>query len=86
MAHELVEKKLAACVSIENEIKSCYRWKQKLEYEPEISLRIKTIDSRIEDIKEYFDNYHPYECPQLIITTAKIPESEYQEWFLDQVK
>ena len=51
LAHELVEKRLAACVNILSPCRSVYRWKGKTEDAEEFPMLIKTTDGRYAELE-----------------------------------
>ena len=76
----LVENKLAACVNIISNIESIYYWKDQLHQDSEFLLMIKSDASKKENIQKIFDNYHPYDLPELIMVTIDDGSVEYLEW------
>ncbi len=82
----LVEKKLAACVTVLPQGESCYVWKEKLCVEKEYLLLIKTRKSHFPKIETFFAQHHPYECPEILgISTEKI-HAPYAQWLQSQTK
>lgn len=66
LAGEILGRRLAACVQIEQGITSLYRWQGKLCHEPEVRLVIKTLPACEGALQELFAQYHPYELPQFL--------------------
>src|SRR5581483_5550726 len=66
IARELVEGGLAACVSQMPGLRSTYRWKGRVEDEPEVLLLIKTVATRFQDLEMRLKSLHPYEVPEII--------------------
>lgn len=62
-ARMLVGKKLAACVNIIKIEKSIYRWKGKIEENPEYLLIIKTKEKLYQRLETAVKANHPYELP-----------------------
>ena len=81
----LVERGLAACVNM-FKVDSIYRWKGKLEKDEEYLLIIKTSDERLEDLKKYILENHPYELPELIVLDPWMVYEKYGEWVLESCK
>lgn len=78
MARKIIEKKLAACISISN-ISSLYFWEGKLVEDDEYMLIIKTDASKISRLEDWISNNHPYEVPEILVIDAKANE-KYMRW------
>ena len=78
----LVKNNLSPCVQIISNIKSVYRWKEKLEKTNEILLLIKTIPENVQQCKDIILKEHNYETPELIVTDGAILEDDYRDWFI----
>ena len=83
IGNHLVINRLAACVNIISNIESIYHWKDKLHQDSEFLLMIKSDASKKENIQKIFDDYHPYDLPELIMITINDGSAEYLEW-MDQ--
>jgi periplasmic divalent cation tolerance protein len=80
-ARELVHKRLAACVSALGEATSYYRWESEaVAVEQEIPLLIKTRREKLPQLKEYFDQAHPYELPEFIVLSIEQLSEAYAAW------
>ncbi len=85
IASELVEKKLAACVSI-FPIESTYFWEGKIyKNEKEYMLLIKTIKEKASELISWLKKIHPYDVPEIITINAKAYEG-YTEWMFNYLK
>jgi periplasmic divalent cation tolerance protein len=80
LAHKLVESRLAACVNVMAECTSVYRWKGKLETEPEVPVFIKTLKMHFPRIEQMVRQYHPYELPELIAVPISDGLKAYLDW------
>jgi len=81
LARELVEAKLAACVSVEETpVTSFYRWEGRLEEAKEHGLRIKTRRARVEEAVQLLRRRHPYDCPEILVTPVEIADPDYAAW------
>lgn len=83
MSKAIIEKKLAACCSIE-EIESIYSWKNKVETAEEFQLTIKTKEPLYKQLEEFILKNHPYETPQIISIPILNGSSGYLRW-IDEV-
>lgn len=80
MARALVDNHLAACVNILPRIESYFTWEGKAEFDEEALLIIKTTAARFEELKEFVEENHPYELPEIIAIPVIAGLSEYVEW------
>ncbi len=81
-SRELVERRLAACVNIVR-VTSIYRWKGEVEEDEEALLIIKTFEDRVEELKRYILENHPYELPEFIVISPSDVYKEYGDWVID---
>jgi len=82
----LVKNNLSPCVQIIPNIKSVYRWKNKLEHSSEILLLIKTIPENVQKCKNIILKHHNYDTPELIVMDGYILEDDYQAWFIEHCR
>lgn len=66
LAREIMSRKLAACVQIEDGVTSLFRWEGELCEEPEVRLVIKTVPGCESALQALFASHHPYELPQFL--------------------
>ena len=85
LARALVERRLAACVSIIGPIRSLYRWKGAIENEQEYLLVIKTTAERAAELGAAFAELHPYELPERVEVDVAGGSTEYLNWVAAQV-
>ena len=85
LAHELVERRLAACVNIVGPIRSVYRWKDKIENEQEYLLLIKTTAERAAQLQAAFKELHPYELPECAELAIDGGSAAYLAWLAGEV-
>lgn len=78
-AEALVEKELAACVSIVKIEHSVYRWKGKIEKSPEYLLIIKTTQSAYPKLEIQIKKTHPHKVPEIIYFGIK-GQRDYLDW------
>ena len=84
ISKELIERKLAACISIK-EIKSIYIWQGNIEENKEFELTIKTLPENLNEIILIVKEKTTYKLPELIY---KIFDSEnsYFQWIKESTK
>ncbi len=83
IAKELIERNLAACISIK-EIKSIYKWKGNIEENKEFEVIIKSLPENLNELTLILKEKITYEVPELIY---KIFDSEisYFQWIKESV-
>lgn len=85
LAKALVERRLAACVSIVGPVRSIYRWQGAIEDQQEYLLIIKTTRERAAHLKAAFAELHPYELPEQVELSIAGGGAAYLEWLSAQV-
>lgn len=81
IARALVEKRLAACVSIvAAPVESVYRWNGKVEKARERLLLIKTSVKRLKQVEEKVLRLHSYETPEFLVVTVAGGSKGYLTW------
>jgi periplasmic divalent cation tolerance protein len=80
LAHELVERRLAACVNVLAGCTSIYRWKGVIENAQEVTLLIKTRSALYEELEAAINDLHPYELPEIIAVPVVRGLAEYLAW------
>lgn len=84
LARSMVEQRLAACVQIDPEVTSLYRWKGEVCEDRESRLVVKTALHREAALRAFLAKHHPYELPQFVAFT--VPASpEYARWVRTEV-
>jgi periplasmic divalent cation tolerance protein len=78
VARDLVDARLAACVSCLPGVVSFYRWSGRVEEDGEMLLMIKSTSERLEELKAHVLRVHPYEVPEFLV----LPVSEGGELYL----
>lgn len=80
MARELVEARLAACVSILPAQTSTYRWKGAIETAKERQMVIKTTSNRTGGLWKAIRDRHPYEVPEILEFRPSGGDPTYLDW------
>ena len=80
IAHELVGRRLAACVNVSSPVRSVYRWKGKVEEATERVLMIKTLRENVDRVKEAIGKLHSYELPEVVAVPIEAGDETYLNW------
>ena len=90
-ARALVEKRTAACVSIQAGVRSVFRWQDKIQCNKEQVVVIKTVSDLVVQLKDLICELHPYSEPEVLVVPVVGGSVSYLEWIkqstlLDQAK
>jgi periplasmic divalent cation tolerance protein len=85
IARALVERRLAACVQAEA-VRSCYRWKGRIELESEVRLVIKTVRARHAALVAALREMHPYELPAIHATPVAEAQPDFAAWVAESCR
>ena len=66
IGEKLVKNKLAACTNIIDNVKSIFKWNNKIANNKECILVGKTTSRNINKIIKTIENFHSYECPCIL--------------------
>lgn len=80
LAHTLVERRLAACVSVLVPCTSVYRWRGAVEEAAEVPVLIKTTAGRYAELESVLRALHPYELPEIIAVPVVHGLPAYLDW------
>jgi len=85
IAHHLVERRLAACVSLVPRIRSIYRWEGEVQDDAEVLMISKTLAGRFEALAACIRELHSYDVPEIVALPAAAVERAYAAWLRDSV-
>ena len=80
IARALVEKRLAACVSVVPALRSYYRWQDRLETSDEVLLVIKTSRELFASLQSEIAIIHGYEVPEILALPIVEGSENYLNW------
>ena len=86
IARFLLKNKLAACVSMVDNVKSMFSWEGDLCEEKEILLLIKTKRENYAKIKLVIEDLHPYNVPEIIALPVVDCSEDYLKWVASETK
>ena len=85
IARKLVERRLAACVSVIGPIESMYRWKDGIESAEEWMLLIKTTAAVFRNLNDAIRELHSYELPECLQIPVEAGSADYLHWIEENV-
>ncbi len=80
IARALVERRLAACVSVVPGVVSVYRWKGEVRRDEERLLVVKTRGEKLEALRQAIVELHPYELPEVLALPVEAGHGPYLAW------
>jgi periplasmic divalent cation tolerance protein len=80
LARALLERRLAACVSIGAPVESLYHWRGKIETGQEVPVLIKTRRARYPEVESAVLAAHPYELPEIVAVPIVHGLARYLDW------
>jgi periplasmic divalent cation tolerance protein len=80
LAHDLVSRRLAACVNILPAQRSIYRWNDAVDQADEHQLLIKTTLARLHDLEDAVRAAHPYDVPEWLVLPVSGGSEAYLGW------
>jgi periplasmic divalent cation tolerance protein len=80
LARQLVEERLAACVSRMPLTASTYRWQGELVEAAEVLLLVKTTAARQAALTRRLAELHPYEVPEIVVIGLDACLPAYLDW------
>lgn len=83
IALTLLDEKLIACASILPEVKSIYRWKEKIEHTQEVKLILKTQRKHFSAIESRIKVLCSYQVPEIVQIEITQGNSAYIDWVIE---
>lgn len=86
IARQLVDKRVAACVSILPGVESVYWWQGKIEQAAEVLLVIKSSRGMFDRVKEELLRMHSYQTPEAIAIPIVAGSEAYLDWMARELQ
>jgi periplasmic divalent cation tolerance protein len=83
IAQALVEARLAGCINIIRNIRSVYRWQDKIEDDTEVLMIAKTQKHLFESLVRKVRELHSYEVPEIVAMPIVEGSEDYLKWLND---
>ncbi len=80
IAKALVEKKIAACCTIIQNVISVFEWEDEIEESKEYLVMIKCPASKTEELEKETLKMHNYEIPEIISVSMDEGHDKYLKW------
>jgi len=80
IARAAVEKRLAACASVQAPVRSFYWWQQALKEAEEVPVVFKTAESKVHDLMDFIVGAHSYELPGVVVHRPMTANARYLDW------
>jgi len=84
LARQLIENRLAACVSVLPGVQSIYRWRGDIEEANEVTLFIKTTAAHYVELESMVVAHHPYQVPEVIALPISHGLPAYLNWIHEE--
>ncbi|WP_181969962.1 divalent-cation tolerance protein CutA [Paraburkholderia sp. DHOC27] len=85
LAAQVLDARLAACVSQQGSVHSNYHWQGKLETADEIQLLFKTSVARAQELEQFIQTHHPYDTPEILSWQATA-SAAYGQWVIAETQ
>ena len=83
---ELVKNNLAACTNILPKIYSTFVWNNKIQFDTECSMIVKTSKLKVRKTIKFIEKIHSYDCPSISAFPIEIVSKDFNKWVVDQTK
>ncbi|RJG51681.1 divalent-cation tolerance protein CutA [Motilimonas pumila] len=84
IAEQILEQKLAACITMQPNVYSFYHWHGEVQKDREVLMMIKTRGQLFDELNQAIKRMHSYETPEIIALPVKDGDRQYLSW-IDQV-
>ena len=84
LARALLQRRLAACVQVEEGLTSFYRWEGRDCEQAEVRLTIKTLPGCAAALQAFLREQHPQDVPQFLAVRMEASEA-YYDWARGEV-
>jgi periplasmic divalent cation tolerance protein len=85
LGRAILQRRLAACVQVEEGLTSLYRWQGRDCEDAEVRLTLKTLPGCAEALQALFRAQHPYELPQFLAQSMRASRA-YFDWAHGEVQ
>ena len=86
IANKLVEKRLAACVNIIDNVRSIFWWEAKIDSANEVFMIVKSKKSYLSRIIKLVKSLHSYQVPEIIALPIVGGDKNYLNWLDESVR
>ncbi len=80
LARKIIEEKLAVCVQVLPQITSFYFWENEVKKDSEQLLFIKTLPEKFDQLKDFIQENHSYDVPEIVALRAEEVAESYLSW------
>lgn len=80
----LLERRLIACGTMLPNVRSIYRWENKIADEIEVTVLLKTRSGCLDALEHAFEELHPYKLPELLVLPVAAGLPKYIGWIADE--
>ncbi len=85
ISNSLIKSGYSPCIQVIDNIKSIYKWNDKIEKSIEYKMIIKSIDKHSDNIVKIIKSLHNYEVAEIIKYDISIENNVYENWFLENI-
>jgi periplasmic divalent cation tolerance protein len=86
LATASVAGRLAACAQVGGLVDSTYWWGDGIEKAREWSVQLKTAPDRVDALVAHVVANHPYEVPEILVSTVDRGNPSYARWVYEQTR
>lgn len=86
LAASAVAGRLAASAQVGGPVDSTYWWDGRMETAQEWKVQFKTAPDRVEVLIDHVRVAHPYDVPEILVTTVGSGNPDYDAWVRDQTR